>query len=98
LVAQRSACQRDREARYQTLLPFLRQHSCKFASRHLLISQFAPCNRYDTLREIGVATLQPLRLLQYWLQLLSEARGMRASLPLSVLLGVAPIRLCPSRF
>ena len=84
LVAQRSAYHRNREAHYQNLLPFLRQRSCKFASRHLLISQLAACNRFDNLRETGVATLQPLRLLQCWLQLLSEARGMRASLPLSV--------------
>ena len=98
LVAQRSAYHRNREAHYQNLLPFLRQRSCKFASRHLLISQLAACNRFDTLRETGVATLQPLRLLQCLLQLLSEARGMRASLPLSVLLGVAPIRLRPSSF
>ena len=81
LVAQRSAYHRNREAHYQNLLPFLRQRSCKFASRHLLISQLAACNRFDNLRETGVATLQPLRLLQGWLQLLSEARGMRASLP-----------------
>ena len=63
LVAQRLAHQWNREVRYQNSLPFRRQRSCKFASRHLLISHLAPCNRFDTLREIGVATLQPRRLL-----------------------------------